>query len=86
MAVQVRARRSHTHGAITTHVHQFGEETMFGFDVYYGPPPDLAEIQKLQTASRGTYPTIDAAKMAADAAAHGGNACGHTCRAWEDAE
>jgi hypothetical protein len=86
MAVHVRAKRSHVNGVITTLVHQFGEETMFGFDVYYGPPPDLAEIQKLQTASRGTYPTIDAAKTAADAAAHGGNACGHTCGAWEDAE
>ena len=81
MTVHVRKKRRHHNGALEVHLHQFGRDTLWGFDVYHGPPADEDALKR--SISHGVYPSMEAAMNAADAAVHGGQVCGCDTE-WED--
>jgi hypothetical protein len=67
VAVHVRARRVHgtLHGAVTVHIHQFDNSTMFGFDIYSG---DSIDVARLHPDSSPISQTLEGAQAAVDAA------------------
>lgn len=80
--IHVKKKRLHDSGLAIVHVHQFGDSTMFGFDLYAGNEANTS----LLTLSRGVEGTIEAAMAAADAVVHPGRECGEKCGKWEDAD
>ena len=77
--IHVRLRRIHDEGATLVQVHQVGDQSTFGFEMFAGREADAS----VMTLSQGAHVTIEAAMIAADTVAHGGKPCRDVCGPWE---